>query len=284
MAGAERTLYCHCAFAQVVPDAVRRRVLGRLVASGEPFVAVPDLCALAARRDPRLLEIAAGGSATIAACRPRAVRWLFAAAGAPLPAEGVEILDMRAEDAAAGDAPSDAAAADALAADLEARDPDAWIPWFPVIDRDRCTDCGQCLDFCLFGVFERTEDGTVTVARPENCKTNCPACARVCPSVAIIFPKYEGAPIDGAEVGEDAPEPVRVDLASLLQGDVYAALRRRGGALEGAPMSGELDAALAEIERRRCACRCQGGKPRGRSEDSPERGGCGCSSNSPDAC
>jgi len=283
MARAKRILYCHCAYADVVPAEVKRRVLGRLAASGAPFDAVPDLCALAARRGSELKEVAAaGGPATIAACHPRAVRWLFAAAGAPLPKEGIEILDMRAEEAGAdGGSPAEV---EALAADLEAHAPDAWIPWFPVIDRERCTDCGQCLEFCLFGVFERAEDGTIAVARPENCKTNCPACARVCPSVAIIFPKYEGAPIDGSELGEGAGEPVGVDLAALLKGDVYAALRRRGAAGEGVPASEELDAALAEFERRRCAlrggapcdCECVG--------DGGERGGSGCCSDSRDAC
>ena len=31
--------------------------------------------------------------------------------------------------------------------------PGAWKPWFPVIDYDRCTNCMQCLSFCLFGVY-----------------------------------------------------------------------------------------------------------------------------------
>ena len=35
------------------------------------------------------------GHAKIAACYPRAVRWLFHAAQSPLPKEGVEILNMR---------------------------------------------------------------------------------------------------------------------------------------------------------------------------------------------
>ena len=29
-----------------------------------------------------------------------------------------------------------------------------WKPWFPVIDYDRCTNCMQCLSFCLFGVYK----------------------------------------------------------------------------------------------------------------------------------
>src|SRR5687767_1981373 len=29
----------------------------------------------------------------------------------------------------------------------------AWKPWFPVIDYQRCTNCMQCLSFCLFEVY-----------------------------------------------------------------------------------------------------------------------------------
>jgi hypothetical protein len=88
-----RVLYCHCAFAQVVPRDVKARVLETLAASSCSFDAVPDLCEMSARRDPALAQIAQG-DATIVACYPRAVKWLFSAAGTPLP-EGARILNMR---------------------------------------------------------------------------------------------------------------------------------------------------------------------------------------------
>jgi hypothetical protein len=94
---ARRILYCHCAFAQVVPPETKAAVLEQLSASGVPFDAVPDLCEMTARRDPALPDIAGGGG-TIIACFPRAVRWMFSAASAPLP-DGVEILNMRVADA-----------------------------------------------------------------------------------------------------------------------------------------------------------------------------------------
>lgn len=94
-----RVLYCHCAYANVVPKAVKEEVLNRLAESEVAFDAVPDLCELSARRDPSLQEIATQGDVTIVACYPRAVRWLFAAADAPLPPEGVQILNMRTETA-----------------------------------------------------------------------------------------------------------------------------------------------------------------------------------------
>ena len=70
-----------------------------------------------------------------------------------------------------------------------ARDSNHWKPWFPVIDYDRCTNCMQCLTFCLFDVYGVSED-KIQVQNEDNCKTNCPACSRVCPEVAILFPKY----------------------------------------------------------------------------------------------
>jgi NAD-dependent dihydropyrimidine dehydrogenase PreA subunit len=79
--------------------------------------------------------------------------------------------------------------------------PDTWLPWFPVIDYSRCKHCRQCANFCLFGVYAIDgKDLKVKVARPASCKPLCPACARLCPHAAIIFPKYGSAPINGDEV------------------------------------------------------------------------------------
>jgi NAD-dependent dihydropyrimidine dehydrogenase PreA subunit len=106
-----------------------------------------------------------------------------------------------------------------------------WIPWFPVIDYDRCKNCKQCPNFCLFGVYKLSVEGKVEVCNPANCKTNCPACARLCLQSAIIFPKYSDSPINGNEVSESASgvssEKMKADLASLLGGNVYDAIRRR---------------------------------------------------------
>lgn len=94
MSDSGRILYCHCAFAQVVPAETKQAVLEQLSASGVSFDAVPDLCEMAARRDPALAQIAASGGGTIVACYPRAVRWLFNGAGSTLP-ETVRVLNMR---------------------------------------------------------------------------------------------------------------------------------------------------------------------------------------------
>ena len=103
-----RILYCHCTYAQVVPPEVKQEVLRRLAESGVAFDAVADLCELSAKRDPALAqlteEVSGGGAVKIAACYPRAVKWLFNAAGAPLPeGEGaqssLEVCNMRTDTA-----------------------------------------------------------------------------------------------------------------------------------------------------------------------------------------
>jgi Pyruvate/2-oxoacid:ferredoxin oxidoreductase delta subunit len=104
-----------------------------------------------------------------------------------------------------------------------------WKPWFPVIDYDRCTNCMQCLSFCLFDVYGTDDDQEIQVQNNDNCKTNCPACSRVCPEAAIMFPKYKSGPINGDVVsdGELNREKMKIDISALLGGDVYQMLRDR---------------------------------------------------------
>jgi hypothetical protein len=56
---------------------------------------------MAAHRDERLKAFAAGAPLKIAACYPRVVKGLFTQCGAKLPEEGVQILNMRVENAEA---------------------------------------------------------------------------------------------------------------------------------------------------------------------------------------
>jgi len=99
MAGPTRLLYCNCTYAQVVPKEVKAAVLKKLCESGVAFEAVADLCEMSARQDPALKRLAEGGAIKVAACYPRAVKWLFAAARAPLPQAGTEVLNMRTQSA-----------------------------------------------------------------------------------------------------------------------------------------------------------------------------------------
>lgn len=134
----------------------------------------------------------------------------------------------------------------------------SWTPWFPVIDYDRCTHCMQCLSFCLFDVYGVDENSRIQVRNHENCKTNCPACSRVCPEVAIMFPKYAGGPINGEPVSQSdlTREKLKVDISALLGGDIYSTLRQRTGQANSR-FSVERSADKALTERKRCLDKLQ---------------------------
>jgi Pyruvate/2-oxoacid:ferredoxin oxidoreductase delta subunit len=134
-----------------------------------------------------------------------------------------------------------------------ARSLDAWKPWFPVIDYDRCTNCMQCLTFCLFDVYGVDKQDKIQVQNNDNCKTDCPACSRVCPEVAILFPKYKAGPINGDVVRQEdvKREAMKVDISALLGGDLYASLRSRQSDARKR-FSTERDESKALLERKRC--------------------------------
>ena len=88
--------------------------------------------------------------------------------------------------------------------------------WYPVIDYSRCTNCMECIDFCLFGVYGIDKLDRILVEQQDNCKKGCPACSRVCPENAIIFPQHKTPAIAGAD-GEVAG--LKIDLSELFGGN-----------------------------------------------------------------
>jgi Pyruvate/2-oxoacid:ferredoxin oxidoreductase delta subunit len=136
--------------------------------------------------------------------------------------------------------------------------PGGWKPWFPVIDFGRCTNCMQCLSFCLFDVYGVSTEGKIQVQHENHCKTDCPACSRVCPEVAILFPKYRSGPINGDEINSEdlRREAMKVDISSLLGGDIYQALRDRSEKAKSR-FSKERDEDRALKERQRCLAKLQ---------------------------
>ncbi len=86
--------------------------------------------------------------------------------------------------------------------------------WYPVIDYSRCTNCMECIDFCLFGVYGVDAGERILVEQQDNCKKGCPACSRVCPENAIIFPEHKTPAIAGSEVG--SVSGLKIDLSKLF--------------------------------------------------------------------
>jgi len=85
--------------------------------------------------------------------------------------------------------------------------------WYPVIDFSRCTNCMECIDFCLFGVYGVDTMETIVVEQADNCRKGCPACSRVCPQNAIMFPQHKTPAIAGAPVDASG---MKIDLSKLF--------------------------------------------------------------------
>ena len=152
----------------------------------------------------RSLKAASGELVVLAWLYPRATRWALHHHGISEHAgRHISCFDLRAGDDVqslvaevrrlAGSFATDVAPGVVAGSDriVEPR-------WYPVIDHSRCANCLECLDFCLFGVFGVDEEDHVFVEDGDACKPGCPACARVCPQGAIMFPECPTAVIAGA--------------------------------------------------------------------------------------
>lgn len=198
-----KLIICACRNRGFVSQSSIDRLVEEATGEGRDVEVVDDLCALVETADETDMVRLRG--AAVAACRERAVRSLLAWDGV----EAAELTDIRTLEGNRG--PGDDA-------------------WYPVIDKDRCTECGKCHDYCPFGVYEMVDD-RVRVVHPSHCKNNCPSCARNCPSEAIIFPKYERSPINGGierqeRLVGDAPTVASVAAApdtSVLYAEAFRA-------------------------------------------------------------
>ena len=88
--------------------------------------------------------------------------------------------------------------------------------WYPVIDDSKCNACLECVNYCLFGVYAIDNNSRPFVDQPDACRDGCPACARVCPSQAIMFPLYEDRVIAGYEQGAADDLDNLIDLVDQI--------------------------------------------------------------------
>lgn len=225
----KKIIYCDCG-GEIVREEIKELISNFLYKEKVDAIQLSDLCALCVSEKQDVRKILTAQNPTlIVACHPRAVKKLLNFAGVESNLDNLTFLNLR--ETAKDDLIStlESFRNNEPALQTEHISESNWPSWYPVLDYARCTACGQCADFCLFGVYEKAE-GKVNVINPKGCKNNCPACARICPHTAIIFPKYkQGGAISGSDIIDEIAEQQRLqqDIKSIAGNDIYKVLEER---------------------------------------------------------
>jgi len=227
----KQIIFCNCGAEHIGSDRLKA-ISEFLQFSSHSFVQISDLCGCSVNRQNEIRDIFKTiDEALILACYPRVVKLHLDNCGFDHQSIKLNYLNYREID-------NDRLftevqifwGGEVLTGDVVHLESDQiWPSWYPMIDYTRCSNCGQCADFCLFGVYEK-RDNRVVVVHPQGCKNNCPACGRICPQTAIVFPKYE---YKGAIAGDDAidefaeQERQHRDIDAILGSNIYQALEMR---------------------------------------------------------
>ena len=249
----KKVIFCNCGSKIITADRLAG-ISEFLKQSGNSFVEIADLCGCVVDRKNETQELFSRSTEIlVVACYPRAVHLLLQNCGLEPEKLDINYLNFRElnDTQIFGSVNSFFSGETDKTQSLELNNPTDWPSWYPMIDYARCTACGQCSDFCLFGVYEK-RDNKVVVINPKGCKNNCPACGRICPQTAIVFPKYEhdGA-IAGSETIDEMAEQQRQtqDIETILGSNIYKALEMRKAKRQSIIRSTAMQNAIAERDK-----------------------------------
>ena len=149
---------CTCSSRTFIDREAVAQVAASAQKAGMEVTLQSDLCELCEVKSEAVHEIA---RTVIVACHPRAVKSLMAFAGE----DSIQSLNLRSQTAE-----DVLAALGVQPAPVSPEDVEAWMKqmeamprrlgedaWFPTLDKDLCAECGKCLEFCPFGVYEMAD-------------------------------------------------------------------------------------------------------------------------------
>lgn len=227
----KKIVFCNCG--GKLTSVERMQGLDKLVQNTDnEIIKVTDLCGLSAFDHEAMKKIfSSSDEVLLLACYPRTINFILQNSGLPSAGSNYQLLNIREmnDEQIFNEIETFSEQDAGEHTYTEIKSEEKWPAWYPIIDETRCTSCGQCANFCLFGVYE-TINGKVKVVNPKGCKNNCPACGRICPQTAIIFPKYQqGGAIGGSDQIDEVAEQQRQvqDISAILGSDIYKALELR---------------------------------------------------------
>ncbi len=197
-------IFCQCN-AGVIPDRKSDQLKNAFQHLETDVFELQDLCAISVNEKSVFVEISEKyKQKVIVACYPRAVKNMILQAG--INSEGFDVLSFK--ELSIDEINTKLKVNFGFKegnANYQQKVSELKVPaWYPVIDTSRCSLCGQCARFCLFGVYSYNKK-SLEVVNPLSCKNNCPACGRTCPESAIMFPRLkENSVLAGAEPDEKA--------------------------------------------------------------------------------
>ena len=69
-----------------------------------------------------------------------------------------------------------------------------------VIDLEKCTRCGKCVQRCSFGALRTGQDGLLHA--PGKCMEQCEVCRLICPENAITYAEFSCGGCQGGGCGK----------------------------------------------------------------------------------
>ena len=214
-------IYCNCS-AGIISESKQNEITEVIKQANTDVVELRDLCAYTVNEKEALHSINTKyDKKVVVACYPRAVQNMFRQCKIEM--DNFEVINFREKSAEQiGKELDEKLESEAGDTSYEVLQNSLEVPaWYPVIEESRCIYCGKCAKFCVFGVYKFSKK-SLEVVEPLNCKNNCPACGRTCPTSAIIFPRLkENSVLSGAEPGS------RDTKANVPRGGLLVMLNER---------------------------------------------------------